>query len=257
MISEADARRLLQRFDELEIRYTERYGPLSQARTFLLVEELVTIRHGILESAAEATGILTGRRDELVLRIQELYDASPFPAGPPPPVRRLPGSSALIEFDRAYFAERYAAASRSVRQETVRLQDWRPSPQTRPSAYMYVVDDRGDFLVWTRPFRMSDLVLGRNRATVDGVPVAHPMLVPERLRVQAAGEVTPVLSDKLQGLVTNLKSGHFRPPPATAAAVRRAFSRSLGLDEHECDVLTVPEAPSGTVPEVTGQRNNR
>ncbi|MEU3820918.1 hypothetical protein AB0E74_15035 [Streptomyces sp. NPDC030392] len=252
MIEEAEARRLIARFDDVERRYVQRYGPSSQARVFVLMEELVTIRFALLDATGPAAELLRRQRREVARGIQRLYDLSPFPEGPPPPVRILGGDPPVIEFDRAVFETKYASAAKSMRSEVVFLEDWKPEPQDRPVAYMYVVDDESRIRIWTRPFRMADLILGRNRATVAGVPVAHPMLVPERLRVRAAGEITPVFSDRVTGAVVNLKSGHFRPAPPAAAAVRDACAAAIGMDPAECDVLTVPPVP--TTPPVPDHR---
>lgn len=243
MLLENDVRQLIARFDGLEQDYAVRYGPISQARVFVLMEELVTLRFAILETRGTGAELLRGQRREVAARIQYLYDMSPFPEGPPPPVRVLDGRPPVIEFDRSVYAQKYASAAESIRQDIVLLDDWKPETQERPVAYMYVVDDKGRLRVWTRPFRMADLILGRNRATVSGIPVAHPMLVPERLRVRAAGEITPIISDGIAGVVANLKSGHFRPEPAAAVAVRDACAAALGLDPSDCDVLTVPPVP--------------
>ncbi|THA48378.1 hypothetical protein [Streptomyces sp. A1136] len=248
MILEDDVPQLIARFDGLERDYTARYGPTSQARVFVLMEQLVTLRFAALEASPGGAGLLQDQRRDVVARIQGLYDRSPFPEGPPPPVRILDGHPPIIEFDRAAYTEKYASAAESIRQDIAFLEEWEPEPQTRPTAYMYVVDDTGRLRVWTRAFRMADLILGRNRATVSGVPVAHPMLVPERLRVRAAGEITPIISGGITGVVANLKSGHFRPAPAAAAAVRDACARALGLDPSACDVLTVPAVPVALTP---------
>jgi hypothetical protein len=243
MLVEDDVRRLIGRFDGLEQDYTAKYGLTSQARVFVLMEELVTLRFAALEARGAAAGLLGGQRREVAARIQHLYDMSPFPEGPPPPVRVLDGRPPVIEFDRAVYTAKYAAAAESICEDIVFLEEWEPEQQQRPVAYMYVVDDEGRLRVWTRPFRMADLILGRNRATVSGVPVAHPMLVPERLRVCAAGEITPIVASGISGVVANLKSGHFRPAPEAASAVRDACATALGIDPAECDVLTVPPVP--------------
>lgn len=244
MIAEGEARQLISRFDDLERQYAERYGPTSQARVFVLMEALVSIRFGLIEATPAGAGLLLDRRREIVAQVQHLYDMSPFPEGPPPPTRVLVGVPPVIEFDRSVFDVKYASAANSMQQDIAFLEEWKPEPQVRPVAYMYVVDDAGRLRVWTRPFRMSDLILGRNRATISGVPVAHPMLVPERLRVRAAGEITPIFSGGITGVVANLKSGHFRPAPAAASAVRAACAEAIGIEAGECDVLTVPAVPA-------------
>ncbi|MFE2413453.1 hypothetical protein ACFXDE_34470 [Kitasatospora sp. NPDC059408] len=246
MISEHDARQLADRFDELEGSYARKYGLGSQARAFFLMEELVTMRFALLEAHPDAAPVLERQRRSTALKLQSLYDASPFPDGPAPPVRRPPGDAGVIEFDREVFAEKYAAAAELIQCDVVVLENWKPESQSRPTAYMYVVDEDFKMRVWVRQFRMSDLVLGRNRATVSGVPVAHPMLVPERLRVRAAGEITPIFGDQITGVVANLKSGHFRPSPEAALSVRRACAESLGLAAESCDVLTVPDVPGNS-----------
>ncbi|MFJ8982608.1 hypothetical protein [Streptomyces sp. NPDC102282] len=248
MLTEPDAKNLIERFSRLELRYAEQYGPYSQARVFFLVEELVTLRFALLEASGAGMELLRQQRHEVLTRVQHLYDTASLPELAPPPVRVFGSNPKIIEFDRALYTARYASAAEAMRDEVVYMEQWEPELQSRPHAYMYVVDDQGRMRIWTRPFRMGDLVLGRNRAKISGVPVAHPMLVPERLQVIAAGEITPVISGGITSVVANLKSGHFRPPPSAAAAVRSACAKAIGLDPADCDVLTMPFAASPAAP---------
>ncbi|MDX3387819.1 hypothetical protein PV682_41215 [Streptomyces niveiscabiei] len=243
----------LDRLDGIEEDLTARFGERSQARVFFLYEQLATVRTALLgKTEAAAHEILAERRGILCAKIQSLYDQDPFPAEMSTPVHRPPSAPGVIEYDGAVFERRYAEAAELIRHQVVPLDRWRPAVGNRPVGYMYVVDDTGALLVWDHPFTMAQMLVGRDKVVVGRWTVGHPMLVPDRRRVLAAGEIVPILGTEtgagLGGIVANLKSGHFRPPPEAAQAVVAACREQSGLPAHACDVFTIPPAPTSPRP---------
>ena len=227
---------LLARFSDVGRQVRETYGPRSQARVFVLYEELISLRTVLAAERAEPR--IAERVSELRAEIGAAYLASGG-AAPPPRRRIVAVDPPLLEFDREIFEERYRSVCGEVLAQTVEVCDpVRPLGRLRPAeSYMFVIDDLGRLLVWTRPFALADLVFGRNRATVDGVPVAHPMLVPDRLRARAAGEIVLIGSDRVASVVANTKSGHFQPPRESVPVVRDTFRRVFDLTDGDVDVF--------------------
>ncbi|GAB3703013.1 hypothetical protein GCM10027598_01710 [Amycolatopsis oliviviridis] len=235
---------LLCRFAEVGAQVSDSYGPRSQARVFVLYEELIALRTVL--TAAPHEERVARRVRELRELIGEAYLAS---AGGAPPPRRavLELDPPLLEFDRALFERNYRPVAAAVLADTIELRDpVEPLRRLKPGvSHMFVIDDEDRLLVWTRPFELADLLFGRNRATVDGVPVAHPMLVPDRLRARAAGEIVLIGGDRVAMVVANTKSGHFQPPLQSVAVVRETFRRVFGLTDADVDVfhLFPPASP--------------
>jgi hypothetical protein len=227
---------LLLRFAEVCEQVEDSYGPHSQARVLVLYEELISLRTVLaVDPGDDRVATRVGELREL---ISEAYLASGG-AGPPPRRAVLEVDPPLLEFDRALFERRYRAVCGDVLAQTVELRDpVAPLRHLSPgSSYMFVIDAEERLLVWTRPFDLADLIFGRNRATVAGVPVAHPMLVPDRLLARAAGELVLIGQDRVSMVVANTKSGHFQPPPQSVAVVRDTCRRVFGLTEADVDVF--------------------
>jgi len=238
----------LARFTRIEKDLIARYGIHSQARVFFLYEQLITVRMSLLDRLDDVSGkLLQERCAWLRCEIQGIYNLDSFQTDIPIPVRRPAEDPASIEYDRAVFERRYGRAAELIRHQVVPLDEWRPRVGVRPVGYMYAVDDRGVLLVWDRPFTMSQMLVGRDKVRVGEWTVGHPMLVPDRLRVRAAGEIMPILGGpsgtELRGIVANLKSGHFRPPPQAAAEVVAACRTQAEVPAGECDVFTIPSVP--------------
>jgi hypothetical protein len=113
-------------------------------------------------------------------------------------------------------------------------------PGLRPGRpYMFVIDEDRRFLIWDRPFSFQELVFGRNRAAVAGVPVGHPIIVPDRLRASAAGEIVFIGSPRIRAVIVNNKSGHFRFPPSCREVIVDRCRQVLELSEDSIDVFIV------------------
>ncbi|MEU4118476.1 hypothetical protein AB0F71_28775 [Kitasatospora sp. NPDC028055] len=235
-----DCGAILRRYRDLAAAMGDRYGAGSQAVVFVRYEELLTVRSMLLSRRGDP--VLESRLDELRTLVQELYTASAPSNSVETPWRTLVSESPpVVEYSRAHFDSRYRAVSGRVMADTVTVTGARQAferlaPRT---CFMFAVTDEGELRVWNRAFELHDLAFGRNRATVDGVPVAHPMLVPERLRVRAAGEVLLLGRDRVEMVVANTKSGHFRPPPQSAAVMREVCRSVLGLADRDIDVFTL------------------
>jgi hypothetical protein len=227
---------LLDRFAELGRSVRDTYGPQSQASVFVRYEELISLRRVL--TADRGHERVAQRVRALREEMAQAYLASGG-AAPPPRREILSADPPLLRFDREIFDRRYREVSGQVLAQTVELRDPRtPLLSLRPGAsYMFVIDERDRLLVWTRPFALVDLVFGRNRATVAGVPVAHPMLVPERLLARAAGEIVLIGTDRVSMVVANTKSGHFQPPRESVAVVRQACRRIFHLSDEDVDVF--------------------
>jgi len=239
-IARLDCGSVLRRYRDLARQLSSRYGPGSQAVVFARYEELLAVRSMLVSRRGDP--LLENRLDELRTLVQDLYAASAPPNDAETPWRTLvPGSPPLIEYSRAHFDSRYRPVSGQVIANTVTVTDpHRVFYQLRPrTCYMFAVTDERELRIWNRAFDLEDLAFGRNRATVGGVPVAHPMLVPERLRVFAAGEIILLGMERVEMVVANTKSGHFRPPPEAARVVRDVCRSVLHLDDRDIDVFTL------------------
>lgn len=213
-----------------------KYGPASQAVVFLKYEELIRLWHADMAAPAPVP------RDRLTATADEIRTAYArrLTVRDQHPTRIVGTDPLVIEFDRTVFEERYAPAVR-----TAVAQTWHVTSADLPAGYaagaphMFVVDDEGRLLVWRRRFSFRELIFGRAKSRVDGIPVAHPMLVPDRLRVRAAGEIVLVGTSRVHAVVANTKSGHFRPPPSTGNVVRELCQRLFALPPDRVDVFTI------------------
>ncbi|MFG2915834.1 hypothetical protein ACGF0D_23490 [Kitasatospora sp. NPDC048298] len=239
----SDPHPVVERFARVRAAAAARYGPDSQAVTFLLYEELISMR--TLLAGDPGCAPARDRIDELVPDIQSRYDT----AGAVEPAqvyhRTVSVDPTVIEFDRGFFELRYRRALRDLGRRAVRIRDRDQALAllTAGACYLYAVDDEGDLWVWPQPHRLADVMFGwAPGRPAEGPRVVHPMLVPDRLRVRAAGELVVVGSPERVFVTANLKSGHFRPPRACAAEIRRAATSALELTSPvDVDVFTMPQ----------------
>ncbi|MFE6771431.1 hypothetical protein ACFYUH_06550 [Streptomyces fimicarius] len=219
------------------VRAAAKYGPSSQAVVFLRYEELIRLWHAHL-----GAGPVPGLRDRLARTAEDIRTAyaRELTVRHDHPTRVVGADPLVIEFDRAVFQERYAVAARTASRETWHVRSAElPADFATGAPHMFVIDDEGRLLVWRRRFSFRELIFGRAKSQVDGVPVAHPMLVPDRLRVRTAGEIVLIGAPRVHAVVANTKSGHFRPPPSTGAVVREACTELFGVPARRVHVFTV------------------
>lgn len=232
-------------YDEVAAIAARRFGDRSQAVYFVLHDELIRVRT-LLSTDLFRSPFLQSRIAYLRAQIQYLNDVGGYlRAGPAPHARIVSRHPTVLEYDRTVFDSRYSCAAEDVRSGLVHVKDRQFNPLQPGKCYMYVIDEYGELIVWNRAFRFADLVFGRNRATVHGVPVAHPLLVPETLRVCAAGEFIPFACDPtgatLGAAIVNTKSGHYRPPPTCVPLIEEVFDR-IGLGPSDLDIFTLDPA---------------
>ncbi|UED83227.1 hypothetical protein [Streptomyces profundus] len=214
-----------------------KYGPSSQAVVFLKYEELIRLWHVHMCDGPDPR--LRERLTHAAEHIRAAY-ARQLSVRRDHPTRVVGEDPLVIEFDRAVFQERYAVAA----PEAVR-QTWQVDSPEIPEGFatgaphMFVIDDLGNLLIWRRRFSFRELIFGRAKSQIDGVPVAHPMLVPDRLRVRTAGEIVLIGAPRVHAMVVNTKSGHFRPPPSTGTVVREVCAERFAVPTDRIDVFTV------------------
>ncbi|MER6027750.1 hypothetical protein [Streptomyces sp. NPDC001851] len=239
----SDPHPVVERFARVREAASARYGPDSQAVTFLLYEELISMRTLLARDLGCAP--VRSRIGELVPAIQSRFDA----AGPPAPAqqfhRTVSVDPTVIEFDRRFFESRYRRSLEGTGLRAVRLRDRGQALAllTVGASYLYAVDDAGALWVWPQPHRLADMMFGwAPGRRVEEARVVHPMLVPDRLRVRAAGELVVAGSPEHLFVTANLKSGHFRPPRSCAVEIRRAAMSALALRSPvDVDVFTMPQ----------------
>ncbi|RKT16641.1 hypothetical protein BX285_0987 [Streptomyces sp. 1114.5] len=238
----SDPHPVVERFARVRETASARYGPDSQAITFLLYEELVSMRTLLARDLGCAP--VRSRIAELLPAIQRRFDAAAAPAPPQQCHRTVSVDPTVIEFDRRFFEARYRPALQALGRRAVRLRDRDQALAllTTGASYLYAVDDEGALWVWPQPHRLADVMFGWAPGRPVGEPrVVHPMLVPDRLRVRAAGELVVTGSPEQVFVTANLKSGHFRPPRACAVEARRAVVSALELPSPaDVDVFTMP-----------------
>jgi hypothetical protein len=239
---------LLARYAEIRAEAAEKYGPDSQAVVFLLYEELLSLRTVLVQDRS-AGGI--GRRvRELVAGIQQRYEAGGMADSGRD--HRLVGTDpVIIEYDREVFERRYrdALATCGVRVLHVTTAAEAFAGLRPGRTYIYALDDEYRLLVWPEPFSLAEMVFGRApEQRRHGTRVVHPMLVPDRLRVRAAGELVILGRAADCMVVANMKSGHFRPPPQCAEALREVLLDVFAARDEDIDIFTVPQPISPPVP---------
>lgn len=214
-----------------------KYGPLSQAVVFLKYEELIRLWHAHLTIGP--THDLCERLARTAEDIRIAY-ARQLTVRHDHPTRLVQSDPLIIEFDRGVFQDRYGVAAATAVKQTWHVRSAEiPADFVTGAPHMFVIDDEGRLLIWRRRFNLRELIFGRAKSHVDGVPVAHPMLVPDRLRVRAAGEIVLIGAPQVHAVVANTKSGHFRPPPSTGVVVREVCAELFDVPTHRVDVFTL------------------
>jgi hypothetical protein len=231
-------------YSEVSIRYDRlcrmveyRYGKQAQAIILVLYDHLIALR-SILADDPDAF-VVRARAAGVARVIAERYEQHGFQ-----PVRNHPTAvvgtdPVVIEFSRDEFETRYRSVAALLHTQTMELTSAEVPFARSGRPYMFVIDDEGRFLVWAREFTFEELVFGRNRATVDGVPVGHPMLVPQRLRATAAGEIVFIGAPHVRAVIVNNKSGHFRFPPSCREVILERCRTVLGLSPDDVEIFIV------------------
>ncbi|WP_329566406.1 hypothetical protein [Kitasatospora sp. NBC_01266] len=233
---------LITRYAEIREATAARYGPTSQAVVFLLYEELVSLR-AVLAQDRDCP-VAARRVRELAADIQSRFDDSGLRDTARPHHVLLCADPPLIAYDRDVFDRQYLAALRATGRSarTIRSAAEAFAELSTAVSYIYAIDDLGSLRVWPEPFTLAELVFGRALdRPVPGPRIVHPMLVPERLRVRAAGEMVLLGTPGSPVVVGNLKSGHFRPPPQSGAVFRSVIREVFAItDDADIDVFTMP-----------------
>jgi hypothetical protein len=223
--------------DELRAAATRaavKYGPRSQAVVFLKYEELIRLWFADATAAPAPQDRLAAAAE-----IRAAYARQPV-VRRQHPTRVVGADPLVIEFDQATFDERYASTARTAIGQICHVTSADlPDGIATGAPHMFVVDDEGRLLVWRRRISSRELILGRAKSRIDDVAAVHPMLVPDRLRVRAAGEIVLIGTSRVHAIVANTKSGHYRPPPSTGEVVRKTCARLLAVPTDRIDVFTV------------------
>ncbi|WP_433493635.1 hypothetical protein ACQP26_19690 [Micromonospora sp. CA-248089] len=225
------------RYDSLIQMVEFRYGARAQASILVLYDHLIALR-SILAIDPDAH-VVRSRISNISNSISERYRKHGFEPVYDHPTAIVGRDPVVIEFQRDIFEAKYRSVVDIVQAETVELVKPDISFLKPGRPYMFVIDEDGRLLVWTRDFAFEELVFGRNRATVNGVPVGHPMLVPQRLRAIAAGEIVFIGSQTPQAAIVNNKSGHFRFPPSCRQVILDKCEEVLALSAEQVDIFIV------------------
>ncbi|MEV0990640.1 hypothetical protein [Streptomyces sp. NPDC049949] len=232
---------LLARYAEVRSEVSAQYGPDSQAVVFILYEELLSLRTVLAQDRSNRH--IAERVRDVSVEIQRRYDIGGM-VDKGRHHRLISDRPVLIEYDRAVFDRMYGNLRRACAVRPVHVTGAAvafEALQAGPT-HIYVVDDSYRLLVWPEPFTLAEMVFGRTPdRRVDGTRVVHPMLVPERLRVRAAGELSIVGGPDDCMVIANMKSGHFRPPPSCADVLRDVLRGVFPLTDEDIDVFTVPQ----------------
>jgi hypothetical protein len=233
---------LFERYAGIRAEAATKYGSDSQAVVFLLYAELLSMRAVL---AQDRSAVEVGRRvRELAAEIQQRYESGGMiDAGRHH--RLISEHPPLVEYDRAAFERLYRPVLESCDTAPVHVTTGAGAfAVLDPGAtYIYAVDDEYRLLVWPESFTLAETVFGRapDRRT-HGTRVVHPMLVPDRLQVRAAGELVVLGRPGDCMVVANLKSGHFRPPPQCAGALRDVLRGAFLTADEDIDIFTVPQS---------------
>lgn len=230
-------RRTLQTYDDLIRTVTFRYGEDAQGIVLVLYEELIALRH-ILAEEPHCFPVRAWIQ-RIASLLERRYAEQPVAPAYDHPTAVVGTDPVVVQFSREVFEDRYRKVMPIVEPEIFELTGPTVTGIQAGKPYMYVVDDEGRFLVWNRPFSFDELVFGRNRATVAGVPVGHPMLVPERLRASAAGEIVFIGDPDVRAVIVNNKSGHFRFPPSCRSVILDKCRSVLQLPDSAIDIFIV------------------
>lgn len=224
-------------FDGLEKQVSERFGAESQAVFVVRYEAFVhRIRDTVENCSAADEAALAVAWEDLQRRFQNSISVPEIQAAR----SRGKDDPNLLEYSRSEFEARYAN-----RKPPTLLTLAEASPMKRLPGinlmhnYLYVLDDRRHLRLNNRPLTVRDRLTARALGQDLDMPV-HPQLVPERLSVYAAGEMTFVGHSALSAVVANLKSGHYRPTASAAPLLREFLRERLGLPLGRVFVLHPP-----------------
>ncbi|GGK72543.1 hypothetical protein [Mangrovihabitans endophyticus] len=227
---------LIAHYDAVADAAALRYGPDSQGLSFVLYGQLCAMRTALLQDPDSV--VLAARIAAVREEIQRTYRLTTAPRHDSAPVRTIAAAPKLYEYDRATFDRRYASVVEAVQPEIVTVDGPDIAPLRAGEPHIFAIDDVGGLRVWNRSQSLADLIFGRNRVMIGGVPVVHPVLVPDRLQVAAAGEIIFLGGPKVRAVVANTKSGHFRPDPDSADVIRQTCRALFGLNDRDIDVFT-------------------
>lgn len=214
-----------------------RYGADAQGLVFVLYDELIALRH-ILADNPGAYVVEAWVRD-ITRSLERRYREQPVATALDHPTAVVGTDPVVVEYSREMFERLYQKIMPIVR-PGIRELTGPVQPGLRPGRpYMFVIDEDRRFLIWDRPFSFQELVFGRNRAAVAGVPVGHPIIVPDRLRASAAGEIVFIGGPRVRAVIVNNKSGHFRFPPSCRDLIVDRCRQVLELSDADIDVFIV------------------
>lgn len=236
---------VLQTYNDLVGMVAFRYGAQAQGLVFVLYDQLIALRH--ILATDQSAYVVRAWSQDIADRLAQRYLEQPVEPAPGHPTAMVGRDPVVIEYSRELFERKYRQVVPIVQAECVELTGPSLGTLVPGKPYMYVIDDQERFLVWTRRFSFEELVFGRSRATVNGVPVAHPMLVPDRLRAVAAGEIVLIGASDVRAVIVNNKSGHFRFPPSCETVLRRRCREVFGLTDHDIDIFVVGGNAEGLV----------
>jgi hypothetical protein len=202
----------LDRYHELVESMSARHSADSNTVVVVMMEYLRALHEHAL-TTPDGTAELASAITSIVADIRDSYARAEPPASPLPR-RVVAGYPRLYVFDGATYAQRYGSLRFAPADIAVEVGTDAFATVEPGRTYLYAIDDRHRLVVCPTPLTVDDLLLQEN-PRVNGMEVFHAMLVPERLTVAAAGEITFFGDGTVRSVVANLKSGHFRPEPTT------------------------------------------
>ena len=226
-------------YSQLIASLTRRYGPSSQAVMLTSFDYLLALCD-FAGGRSSAVGKVRHQIDSLIRELSDWYSLSE-PVGNAPPVQVLDKELPLLQFDRVEYERRYGIVGLALQREVRVVDDHVLSTLLPARPYNYVIDECGQLIVHMRPLNFRDLVFSRRAA--GQTEVTHPMLVHDTLSVMAAGEIAFVgYHGRVSTIVANTKSGHYWPPPPSAAALRRVCDLLFHLRDEDTIVFVVNDA---------------
>lgn len=228
----------LQTFYQILDTYSEKYGYYSVAAILIKYHLAIYALDLVINGSAENNDEYRKELENAKNLLQDHYHKTcrtPRDQSPAEWSREITvdGNVAYVYDERRYELE-YSKAGEEVACLVKPATQLIANDIESTKSYLYAVTQDRVPMVYLQPIPLTDLLYGQQRIQVKNGPVAHPVLLHNhRVTALGAGEVIFIKDQrgKIQGLILNNKSGHFRPAAQSMSVVVEAFQKSLAVDK--------------------------
>jgi len=221
-------------YERAAMRAEAEFGPRSRALYFVTFMTTLAafdgyardlFDHGLPSSAA---GPLFHRLLQRLDALFTILSSGTAPASRLVGMARIAGSSTPVyRYDAEVYRREMPGVAEAIAADVVTLDGTGP-PELPSGLYLYCLAPSGALRVYARPLTAAEVLHG---ARAGEHTVKHPVLAePDGLRVACAGELyVAAAGGRVIGAIGTRASGHYRPPAATAPALRASLQRVFRL----------------------------